>query len=485
MPSKSFIKSSFIYTVVGSLPLATSILLLPFYGNSSLLSTADFGLLAIYIILSELAKILFTFSADSFLGFNYIHYNNSKSNLQRFIGTTSVFMLVYGVLMLLLFCVLGGSAIKLLYPGKNISFYPFGFLSVLTGLLNGIFKAYSTLMIYREKPAPFLWSNIIHFTLVLAVSITGLYLYPQTLLGPIWGRFVGAIATFLWSLTYFISASRFKVDFNILKKLLSYSAPLYLFGILYWIVSNIDRYFILGLLSEKDVAIFDFAVKLTLAIEFLQNGLSSAIYPKIFQIWKKNDDVPHGNVEINRFFHVFALITVVGIPVLYLSVPLLVPLLVNNSELYASFNLLPLLFAGMVSRIWYYYLVAPIYYFKQTKVMPLVFGFAAIFQIASTYILIQLNGIDGAVWANLLTKLFQVFLLYLFVRRFYTLRVNVKKLIVFPAVYMMLLIAAEIFLKPVNIYLLNLIHIVIITVLAYSFFRNELKWENIRTALKK
>ncbi|HOY72256.1 MAG TPA: hypothetical protein PLX53_03905, partial [Tenuifilaceae bacterium] len=174
-----------------------------------------------------------------------------------------------------------------------------------------------------------------------------------------------------------------------------------------------------------------------------------------------------------------------GIPVLYLSVPLLVPLLVNNSELYASFNLLPLLFAGMVSRIWYYYLVAPIYYFKQTKVMPLVFGFAAIFQIASTYILIQLNGIDGAVWANLLTKLFQVFLLYLFVRRFYTLRVNVKKLIVFPAVYMMLLISAEIFLKPVNIYLLNLIHIVIIGVLAYSFFRNELKWENIRTALKK
>ena len=62
---------------------------------------------------------------------------------------------------------------------------------------------------------------------------------------------------------------------------------------------------------------------------------------------------------------------------------------------------------------------------------------------------------------------------------------RVKKLIVFPAVYMMLLIAAEIFLKPVNIYLLNLIHIVIITVLAYSFFRNELKWENIRTALKK
>lgn len=485
MISKSFIKSSFIYTVVGSLPLASSILLLPFYGNSSLLSTSDFGLLAIYIILSELARILFTFSADNFLGNNYIHYNTNKKNLQRFIGTSTIFILLYGLAMVLLFSALGNSLINMLYSEKSINYYPFGFISIITGFFNGVFKSYTTLLVFKEKPRPYFWANLIHFIAVIGISVSGLYLLPLSLNGPIWGRFIGALITFIWAIVYLTNESKLKYDSSILKRLLHYSAPLYIYSILYWIVSNIDRYFILGLMSESYVAIFDFAIKMTLVIEFLQNGLSSAINPKVFKIWKENGDNPQGDININKYFHVFALINIFSVPILYLSIPLIVPVVVNNQDLYQSFNLLPVLFAGMIVRVWYYYLIAPIFYFKKTKILPIVFSVSALFQILTTYFGLKYFNIEGAVWANFLTKILQVVLLSVFVTKFYSFKVNAKKFILFPAFYIVLLLISEILFKQVNLYLINILHLIILTILGYYIFRKEIRVSQIVKIFKQ
>jgi len=157
MVSKSFIKSSITYTVIGALPFASSILLLPFYGNKNLLSTDDFGLLAIFIILSELARILFSFSAESFLGNTYIHYRSRKGDEKKFLGTSYLFLIFYGVLLTIILSLSGNFLFGLFYPGKSFDFFPFGLISLITGFFNGVFKAYTSHLIFREKPAPYFW----------------------------------------------------------------------------------------------------------------------------------------------------------------------------------------------------------------------------------------------------------------------------------------------------------------------------------------
>ncbi|HNV51466.1 MAG TPA: polysaccharide biosynthesis C-terminal domain-containing protein, partial [Tenuifilaceae bacterium] len=204
-------------------------------------------------------------------------------------------------------------------------------------------------------------------------------------------------------------------------------------------------------------------------------GLSSAITPKVFKIWKNNGDEPKGNVDINKYFHVFALINIVSIPLFYISIPLIVPHIISNSDLYSSFNLLPILFAGMIARIWYYYLITPVFYFKRTNLLPIVFTFTAIFQVVCTYFLIKGIGINGAVWASFFTKLIQVILLYLFVRRFYQFRVNYKKFILYPFVYILILIGYEIFFKQISVYYANIAHIIILGILGFIFFKNEIQ----------
>ncbi len=454
--------------------MASGILLLPFYGNSQLLSTSDFGLLAIYIVFTDLVRLVFSYSADNYLGLNFIHHAATVEQQQRFMGTSTLFLIVFGVCMTLVFTLAGDFVFSLAFPGKGVLFFPYGFLSVLTGLCAGIFKAYSTLMIYRQKPVPFFWSNMVHFFLVVAISVGGLFLFPLSLDGPIWGRFLSAFATMAWAMVYFIRQSKLRFDRSILDDLIRYSTPLFIYYILYWVVINIDRYFILGILDEKEVAVFDFAVKMTLMIEFLQNGLSAAINPKVFAIWKRNNDIPEGNTEINRYFNGFTVVNQLSMPLLYIAVVLLVPLVVSNDELYRSFSLLPVLMAGMATRIWFYYLIAPVYYFKKTAILPVVFFMVAVCQIGATFLLVRLMNIEGAAWASFLVKLIQVVLMWLFVRRFYRFTVNAAKFIAFPVLYIGLLLSTELFFPNIDPLISSSVHLLVLIVSAFALFRNEI-----------
>lgn len=296
---------------------------------------------------------------------------------------------------------------------------------------------------------------------------------------------MGALATFVWATVFFLKHGSFKWDNNVFNHLIKYSAPIYFHNILYWVISNIDRYIILGLLNQSTVAVFDFAIKITLAIEFLQNGLSAAILPKIFKVWKDNKNEPQGNIDVNKYFHVFTLINLCLTPLYLLLIPYLLPMVVNNSELYQSFSLLPLLFAGMIVRIWYYILVAPVFYFQKTSILPKVFAITAIFQIAATYIMVKLNCVNGAALANFLTKALQVSLMYIFVSRFYQLNANKIKLLFYPSALIFMLIVSIFFTKTINEFLIYSLIFICTLVIARYIYRKEISISRIKEMLSK
>jgi O-antigen/teichoic acid export membrane protein len=82
--SKTFIKSSIIYTVAGALPMASAIILLPFYGNN--LPLAVYGELATYIAFSMLVQVLVTYSFDTSVYVYYHEYKNAPEKLSQFLS---------------------------------------------------------------------------------------------------------------------------------------------------------------------------------------------------------------------------------------------------------------------------------------------------------------------------------------------------------------------------------------------------------------
>jgi O-antigen/teichoic acid export membrane protein len=109
MISKKFISSSFIYSVIGSLPLASSFILLPFYTN--LLSTSDYGLLALYISIALLVQVISNLALDTTIGVHYFEFKDAPEKLKKFIGTIAGVLLVSAVVFIL-FSLVGG---KLLF----------------------------------------------------------------------------------------------------------------------------------------------------------------------------------------------------------------------------------------------------------------------------------------------------------------------------------------------------------------------------------
>jgi O-antigen/teichoic acid export membrane protein len=135
MISKSFLKSSIVFTIGGALPMLAGIILLPFYTN--FLTDVLYTHVLFHISVSLLFQILFSFSIESYFGIKYTQLNDEPDNQKKFIGTVSILLLVIGVGLLSISAFFGDSLFKMIYKSDlNMEFWPYGFLSVLTAFFN-------------------------------------------------------------------------------------------------------------------------------------------------------------------------------------------------------------------------------------------------------------------------------------------------------------------------------------------------------------
>jgi len=475
MISKNFFKSSLIYSVIGALPVASGIILIPFF--IKFLSPTDFGVNALYLTIVYFVQVISTYGLDSYIGISYFDYKNDRQKLKEHVGTILVSLIVIGTFIIAIMSVCGNQIFSLIFHDNFISFYPFGLMSVATGVFNGFLKTYSGLLINQQRPVRFFWVNIVNFSLVIGVSILFLNLYPKTLFGPMWGRLFPAAFSFFVVSYYMISEFGIGFKKEFIKGIVSFCTPMVVYAIFVWIISYIDRFIIEHFMVDpKYVGIFDVAVKLTMLIDFLQIGLANTIHPKVYNTWKDHN-LKKSTPEVNRYYNGFTAITILIIPVFLIVVPLMVPLIVHKEIYYQCFPYLALLCLGFATRPMYYMLLAPIFYFKKTKVLPKIFFFAAIFQIALSFFLVKQFGLIGAVWANFLIKPIQIIIVYFESRKIFHFKFNFVKQLYFPLFYIILVIVCEQVIRIFNVnqYIIYTGESLIIFTIAYYLYRNEIK----------
>ncbi len=150
MISKSFIKSSLLFTLGGALPMLAGILLLPFYTNK--LGDSLYTQVLFYISISMLFQILFSFSIENYFGIKYTKLGENEKEQKRFTGTVAILLLIIGAVVLLAASFFGNLLFKGIYREElGMEFWPWGFYSVLTGFFNSYFKAASICLIYLKK----------------------------------------------------------------------------------------------------------------------------------------------------------------------------------------------------------------------------------------------------------------------------------------------------------------------------------------------
>jgi len=337
-------------------------------------------------------------------------------------------------------------------------------------------------LIYQQRVRRFFWANLFNTALILALSLSGLYLFPFTLIGPMWGRLLSGLAIFLLALYWFLVEFGLSFQRDLIRGMLRYCYPLLIYFVLVWVFTYIDRFLINHFLSKQDVAVFDFAIKCTFLLEFMQMGMANSIYPRVFVLWR-TPDTKERSAEVSKYFHVFSALSLLAVPLFVAAIPLLVPLVVKNATYFKAFDYLLVLSLGFATRALYHLYLAPFSLFKKTARLPMPTLLSALFQVALTVALVKQLGLIGAVWANLLAKTGQVFFLAIWGRNILPGSYNKIKMIVLPFLYVLTALVLD-YSVPLAIWPRHLLITVVLCGLVFGFYWREID-AFIRTRKKK
>ncbi|MEI8007177.1 MAG: oligosaccharide flippase family protein [Bacteroidota bacterium] len=473
MISGKFFKSSLVYTVIGALPYTTGVILIPFFTNY--LTHEQFGVNAIYFTFLYIIQLIASAGLDTYIGINYFQFKDDRKNLSEFIGTVLIVLITLGTAVFFIMMAGGSILFRLIFRGDVLlQFFPFGMITVITAIMNGIFKTYSNLLVNQQRSTVFFWLNISNFVIILAASLGILYLYPKTLNGPILGRLIPAVISCLFSVILMTKEFGFKFNRKHLDGMLAFCGPMIVYGLMIWIVNYIDRYIIKYFMVDPTyVGIFDLAVKLTMGIGLLHIGLVNTIQPKVFGIWK--DKNLHGSTpEVNRYYNGFTAITLLVLPLVTIICPLVIPIVVKDPLYYQAFAFIGILCLGYATSPAFYLFLAPLFYFKKTKVLPKVFFYSAVIQVIMSSFMIWKFGLMGAVIANFLIKPVQAFFLYTESRKIFDFKLNTWKLIYSPLIIIVTGLILYVFSADKTGVKPAIIQLLITIVIVYFTYRKEL-----------
>lgn len=470
MISKKTIYGSFLYTAVGAMPFASALILLPFYSNY--LSTSDFGALSVYIGFSLFVQVISTFSIEQYVATHVSHYADQEELLKQRMSQALTLCLGAGLLVFGLFYLSGEEVFRLFDKERKLDFGLYGMMSVATGVFNGYFRNYTNLLVYRKQDRLYISSNTFNFVITIALSLGFLQYYGSSLMGPMMGRIVSGAMIFLLALFHQIKNYKFVWNNEAVKEVLFFAGPLLLISIFNWSTNYVDRFLLTSQVELDEVGVYDFATKFLLPVELLHIGLSNYVMPRIYSSWNKNFSHPEMK-NANQMIHSFLVLTVAAIIVTLLVIPLGVPLLVKNNDFYQAFALIPLLSIGYLTRAAYNLFAGVLMLQKAITRFIIAFMVAAAFQIISSFFVLPIYGIEGAVVISAATKIVLVLSLFLSLRSIATLDLRAKKFLWYPVLISLALIGYQFFAKDYY-WQAFAVFVLYSTIVTYAIFGKEL-----------
>mgnify|MGYP000918131696 FL=1 len=288
-----------------------------------------------------------------------------------------------------------------------------------------------------------------------------------------YGRLLSGLIIFILAQYIFAKNGRFVFGKEFLPELIKFCAPYMIFVISGWVLGQIDRYFLQTGISKADLNAYDLLLKCFFGIEFLQNSLSAVIFPKLYELWGKNE-ARETSPESNRYFNVFTAVNIIQLILFCIFIPFIYMLVIKNESFYKSESYIGILAAGYALRSILNFYLSTILFTKKIDVLLKIFGFSALFQIGTTFIFINLFGLNGAIYAGLTTKILQVVFCVLFTKSVFTYTFNYAKIMLVPFIYVFVNILQFVFFKEYSLFL-YLFQLVFFSALFFFLFRNEIR----------
>ena len=409
------IKHSLRYSIAAFSGTFISIFLIPIY--TRIFSPTDYGIMAgVNMVIPIISIIILTAPGNS----TARYYNDSKDpNDRKLTASVGLCQIIFTALLLIL-------PLVLIFPKElstlvlNDSIYAKYFIITLTTLLFSAIYGYGlNMMRLNFQSGRYTIISIIYLLVQVSLSILLVVVLRMGITGALAATLITSIPfcfVIMWMTRKYYSRS---FSTTRLKGMLKFGVPFIPSGILVYILTYADRYFIINYCSLADLGLYYIGVSLASVISVLFAGFSVAWTPILWSTFRDADAKQFYSHVLNYAFSL-AIVAIVAISLFSQEI-----LTVLTTEAYlGAYQVVPwLAFSMLFTQVFPNF--APgigianktIHYVWRAAV-------AVAVNIGLNFLLVPVYGIVGAAVATLISAVISYILLLVMSQRYYPIHFN-------------------------------------------------------------
>ena len=392
---EGFVGRSGVYLSGHFLQKAVSFLLIPVF--TAHMTPADYGVIG---TVTAYGGVLGTIISLGITGAVVRHYYDYKENAsaQRSFLISNLLLLVTVAGAVCTVLALFGRPVWERISSGSIPFAPYVllmlatlFIALLTPVILALYQA-------QQRVRPFIIMQLSMF----ACTIISMLLFVVGLNKGAYGQMLASLLTqaIFAGVSVVVLARQYlpaALSFDHMRAGLLFGLPLVPHLLSHWALGLADRVMIERFRSLEEVGFYTLGYNLATVLQFVAGSISQAWVPHYYEMMTANPIAAAAKVArtVAAYLTGVGGLAVVG----SLFTPELLAIL-TPPRFHPAAPFIPPLLLGFLMLGLYVFAVAPLFYLKKTRLLPLITGFAAILNITLNYFLIPQYGALAAAWTT-------------------------------------------------------------------------------------
>ena len=356
------------------------------------LSTADYGIIATFMVYLQIIGIIAGLNTNSAIIVNF--FQLSKENLKVYVSN------VFNVLAAsFLFILLGLLIFQAPLAGKLS--IPSQWLIYGLVIAAARFLIVSNLSLWQAEQRPKIYGvfNVARTATDVSLSLLLVVGFGMSWAGRLYGVVTTAVVFGMASLWVIHNRGYYRFQFKTeyIKDALNFGIPLIPHRIAIWVLTGIDRIFIVSLLGTAATGVYAVGFQIGLIVTIIANGISRAFGPYLFKKLSANRDGDKEKLVGLTYLLFIGMLCIAGI--LSLMSPWIFKIFIGKNFHEASQFVIWIAF-GQAFQGMYSMVVDYISYTKKTKLIGMVTISVGLFHAFLSYNMIKANGAIGAAQAT-------------------------------------------------------------------------------------
>lgn len=464
---KKIAQSISVYSLLGILPTASRIVLLPIY--LIYLTPRDFAIIGLNTIIIGAVSIFMSLGLEQAYSKFYFNYKRDLQVLHSYYSTIIISIFIISLTLIVILLPFGEEIQSLIFKDPEFTFFPFGITALISAAILSVNNVLLTHYRNKQESNKFLLLAGGYFAISTLSEFVVIMIFKGDAALIIIAKLVttGFFSLCIWLLTFKQIGISFESRF--IKPSLKFSFPLIPYTIFYFIYTGYDRIIIENKLDLDLLAIYNCAFAIAAVSEIVFTSIGNAVSPEIFNYYK-NGAITFQD-KINKIYRLYGLAVLGTAAIICFGTPMAILGLLKNNY-FEAVLLVPILLVGFNLRYLLSIYVDILFFFNKTSKLPYLNAFAGILTVSFNYILLPMYGIIGAAIAVLIARTGQLLLAYLFAKKHINYKLNldyIAKLFVISVVMMLALPVC--FLFNIHNYIIQVLYSLPLIYYLYVFYK--------------